>query len=518
MKNDMRALLAFATAVTLTAGGFTAAAGAAAAEVPTTVAQAPAEPAAEAAESSESPAPTETPAQPETEEAPPAAPGTVADVPVPGSPLADAGSSDPAESQPTGAAALALDPAPAAPVIEAPGSDFVSVDAAGGAVGTRVPLTVGGAALPGARVEVTFVRDETDSASQAPVTTTADAEGGWAVTVLLESGDWLYAASQQVVDPAGVVLSERSAASTALGVRLVAVTAPAPTLDGPASGAVFAAVPGASSPFDGPAARVPVSGTGTPGAVVRFILVGTEVVDYDGAVVVGADGSWATTVPAPVGAFRVSALQDHLDEGGLIRQSSPSVQGAPFTVVEASALPAPVVSSPTSGAVFDTDAPGFDGYVGVVAEGTGVPGAVLLPFIGTAAELEDYRARNARGEIVPSDYPIVVDSSGHWKIAGAYLPGSYLFTVVQYDPQFATPVSSVEAPVVQLTVRAPRVGPVVVPAANDTSLVPRAARPAPRNVLAHTGADHAGDAALAGLALLVLGSAAALLGRRRRRA
>jgi len=445
-------------------------------------------------------------------------PGPVAADPVPSSPPADAGvpDADPADSE---LAAAALEPTPAAPVIEAPGSQFVSVDAAGGAVGTRVPFTFGGTAVAGALVEATFLRGRTDTAAQGPVTTIAGTDGRWSVNVVLESGDWEYAATQQLVDADGVAVSEQSPWGGVFGVRLSAVTAPAPTLDGPAAGAVFAAVPGAATPYDRPAARVPVSGTGTPGAVVRFELDGSELLQYDGGLIVGPDGSWATTVPAPSGTYRVAALQDYVDgTDGHVSQSSPGVVGEEFTVVEAAALPAPVVTSPVSGAVFDTLAPETDGYVSSVFEGTGVPGAILMPFVGTAAELEDFRARNAAGEILPYDGPIVVDESGRWKIYGANLPGTYLFTVVQYDPRFSAPVFSAEAPVVEFTVRAPGAAPTIVPSASGTSLVPSALRPATPSALAYTGADTAGDAALAGLALLVLGSAATLIGRRRRRA
>lgn len=534
MKNDKKALLAFATALTLTAGGFTAAAGAAAAEAPTTVAQAAdgavgagagthadadADAAdADAADAAPQPAPASDAdrSTPDEAPAPGAGTGTSAEAPAAGSVPVSA--TVPAvEGE---AAAPALDPAPASPVVEAPETDLVGVDAAGGAVGTRVPLAVDGAALPGALVQVTFTRDEADGVVQAPVTTTADAGGDWSVGVVLESGAWSWVADQQVVDPAGVPLSERSAPSAPRGVRLVAVTAPAPSLDGPAAGALFGAVSGVSGPVEGPAARVPVSGTGTPGAAVRFALSGTQVVDYDGSVPVEADGSWATTVWVPVGVFRVSALQQHVGADGGVRQSSAVTVGEEFTVVETAALPAPVVTSPVSGAVFDTPAPETDGYVGTVFEGTGVPGAVLLPFVGTALELEDFRALVAEGAPLPLpvESPIVIDPSGRWKIYGANLPGTYLFTVTQYDPRFSAAVFSPEAPVVEYIVRAPGAAPTIVSAASGTPLVPSAVRPAAPSALAYTGADHAGDAAIAGLALLVLGSAAALIGRRRRRA
>ncbi|TWX37297.1 hypothetical protein ES689_11655 [Frigoribacterium sp. ACAM 257] len=525
MKNDMRALLAFATAVTLTAGGFTAAAGAAAAEVPTTAEQASAAPV------TESPAPSAAPVQPVTEEESPTegAPGPevpaestgpITDAPVPSAPPVGAEAVEPAEAEPTDtAAAAAVEPAPASPTIQTPADDFISVDTAGGAVGTRVPVAVGGTAVAGAVVEVTFRRGERDGATQAPVSTTVGDDGTWSVAVVLESGDWSFAATQQLVDVDGVPVSDRSAPTPDRTVRLSAQTAPAPTLAGPAAGAVYAAVPGAPSPHDRPAARVPVSGTGTPGAVVRFLLDGTEVLEYDGGLLVGPDGSWATTVPAPAGTYRVAALQDYVDgRNGYVSQSSPSVVGEEFTVVEAATLPAPVVTSPVSGAVFDTLAPETDGYVTVTAEGTGVPGAILLPFVGTAAELEDFRARNAAGEILPYDYPIVVDESGRWQISGMNLPGTYFFTAVQYDPRFSAPVFSAEAPVVEFTVRAPGAAPTNVPAASGTSLVPSAVRPPAPSALAYTGADHGGDAALAGLALLALGSVATLIGRRRRRA
>jgi LPXTG-motif cell wall-anchored protein len=519
MKNTVSAAVALPTAIVIALGGLLMTAPAANAEAAPTeqveqveeveqIAPTPTLPSVspESTLPSVSPEPTAPSVSPE-----PALPSVS---PEPTPPSASPEPTPPSEA--SDAAVSALAPAPASPVVGAPGTDFVSVDAAGGAVGTRVPLTVGGTGTAGALVAVSFRREERDAAAQVPLGTRVGQDGTWSVDVVLESGDWSYSATQQLVDADGVPVSEVSAPTPEQRVRMWALTAPAPSIVGPAAGTVFGAAAGATSPWGRPAARVPVSGTGTPGAVVRIGLDGTELIDYDGGQRVRADGSWSATVSVPIGTYRLFAVQDYLDEAVYVSRSSPSAVGEEFTVTESAVLPAPVVTTPTAGAVFDTPASETAGYLTVTAEGTGVPGAVVIPFIGTAAELEEFRARNARGELLPYDGPIVVDASGRWRISGFSLPGDYLFTAVQYDSESSVPVISAEAPVVEFAVRAPVALPTIVPVVNDTAILPSAARPADRDTLAHTGSDSTGDAALAGLALLGLGTAAALVGRRRR--
>ncbi len=407
--------------------------------------------------------------------------------------------------------------APEAPVVESPAPDaFVSVSTAEGARGSTLPVTVAGTAAPSAVVTITFERLEADGASADPVTVGTDDAGRWTATTRLASGDWSVTTTQHLVDPAGERASEDSPASTPVEFRAVAVTLPAPTLDGPATGDRFAAVGGGE-------AAVTVTGGGEPGARVRLAAVaadGTDV-DYDGSVPVDEAGRWTATVRVPVGTWTLGAIQDVVVDAVTTR-TSPNALGGTFVVEARDRLAAPVVLSPRAGDRFEQASDLAPGYVDTVFEGTGEPGAFLLPFSGTRAEVDDFLAVVATEPIPGYDFPIVVGADGTWKIYGAELPGDYLFTAVQYDPAFTAPVVSAGADTVAYSVGAPAevpagtggpgVTPVVV--ATGSGLPVRAVTNA--TGLAYTGASESAPwAGLAGLVLVGLGAATVLVTRRR---
>ena len=407
--------------------------------------------------------------------------------------------------------------APAAPVVESPAPDaFVSVSTSEGAQGSTLPVTVAGTAAPSAVVTITFERLEVDGASAGPVTVATDATGRWTSTTRLASGDWSVVTTQHLVDPAGERASEDSPASTPVEFRAVAVTLPAPTLDGPVTGDRFASVGGAE-------AAVTVTGGGEPGASVRLAAVaadGTDL-DYDGSVPVDGAGRWSATVRVPVGTWELGAIQDLVVDAVTVR-TSPNVVSGTFVVEARDRLAAPVVLSPREGHRFEQASDVTPGYVDTVFEGTGEPGAVLVPFSGTRAEVDQFLATVGDTPLPPYDFPIVVGEDGTWAIYGSQLPGDYVFTAVQYDPAFTVPVFSAGADTVGYSVGAPTAVPADAggPGATPVVTVPGSGLPvrAATNAtaLAYTGTSETTPwAGLAGLVLVGLGAATVLVTRRR---
>lgn len=188
--------------------------------------------------------------------------------------------------------------------------------------------------------------------------------------------------------------------------------------------------------------------------------------------------------------------------------------------------PAPTITAPvgptvTADASSWPDAP--EGWGEVTFRGTGVAGSE----IDIDLERTDGGDPNGHGHS-----PIVVQPDGTWAyvdllqadagwrvsvrqfVDGVEYISSLPSARVSRDFRLVSPVGAPVTPVAPL----PPVETVVVPVPVVASPVTASAvRPASRPALAQTGVDHAGDAALAGLGLLVLGTAAALLGRRRRR-
>ncbi|KQO47395.1 MULTISPECIES: LPXTG cell wall anchor domain-containing protein [unclassified Frigoribacterium] len=407
--------------------------------------------------------------------------------------------------------------APGTPVVESPAPDaYVSVSTAGGAEGATLPVTVSGTGAVGAVVTITFERLEADGASAGPATVGTDDSGRWTATTRLASGDWSVTTTQHLVDPAGERVSEDSPASAPVEFRVVAVTLPAPTIDGPATGDRFASVGGEE-------AAVTVTGGGEPGARVRLAAAaedGTDL-DYDGSTSVDDAGRWSATVRVPVGTWTLGAIQDVVVDA-VVTRTSPGVLGGTFVVEARDRLAAPVVLSPREGHRFEQSTDESPGYVDTVFEGTGEPGAILLPFSGTRAEVDDFLATVVTEPNPPYDFPIVIGEDGTWKIYGAQVPGDYLFTAVQYDAAFTVPVFSAGADTVGYSVGAratmptetgdPGVTPVVV--ATGSGLPIRAAKNT--TALASTGSSETTPwAGLAGMVLVGLGAATVLVTRRR---
>jgi len=193
-------------------------------------------------------------------------------------------------------------------------------------------------------------------------------------------------------------------------------------------------------------------------------------------------------------------------------------------VLDVPTSPAPTITAPVGPQVTArpsswVDAP--EGWGDVTFRGTGVAGS----------EIDIDLDRTDGGDAFGHGHdPIVVQADGTWEYVDLlqadagwrvsvrqYVPGvRYLASLpsARVSRDFRL-VAAAVAPVVPAAPVLP-VETVVVPAAAGSPVTAAAARPATPAALAQTGADHAGDAALAGLGLLVLGTAAAVVARRRR--
>ncbi len=212
------------------------------------------------------------------------------------------------------------------------------------------------------------------------VTTTADGDGAWAVTV------------EDVAEGAHTIVASQTVAGDTteapeVGFRVEAV-APV-TVTTPTDGQRF--------PTTGSTTSVPVSGTAEPGAAVR--------VDVDGrtaTTTAGDDGSWTVTVGGvPVGDHTVSVTQT---VGG--RTSDPVTTD--ITVVAADVTDI-TITSPEAGELIPADGFGDTGSFTVTGQAT--PGAAVTVTLSTG----QVRTTTADAE---GDWSVTFDRvpEGEWTI------------------------------------------------------------------------------------------------------
>ncbi|ROQ06982.1 MULTISPECIES: Ig-like domain-containing protein [unclassified Curtobacterium] len=206
-------------------------------------------------------------------------------------------------------------------------------------LGGRTDVRVVGTSAPNATVSVR-IDDGT------AVTTTADDDGDWAVTVPgVGTGPHTIAASQ-TVDGATTDAPE-------VGFRVTAATPV--TVTSPTDGQVV--------PTTGTTAPIPVSGTAEPGATIT--------VDIDGrtaTTTAGDDGSWTVTVGGvPAGEHTVSVTQT---VGG--RTSDPVTSAVTVVVAQPTDI---TITSPTPGQLIPANGPGDTGSFTVTGHAT--PGTTV---------------------------------------------------------------------------------------------------------------------------------------------
>lgn len=206
-------------------------------------------------------------------------------------------------------------------------------------VGDSTDVRVSGTAAPGAAVSVTI-----DGGTA--VTTTADDDGDWTVTVPGVGRGQHTVAATQTVD--GRTTAAPDVDFTVAAVAPLQVTSPV-------DGQVF--------PTRDDALDVPVSGTAEPGATVT--------VDVDGAAATttaGADGSWTVTVPdVSVGDHTVSVTQT---VGGVT--SAPVTSGISVVAAQDDDV---VITDPTPGRL--VEAAGLDDTASFPVSGTAAAGAAV---------------------------------------------------------------------------------------------------------------------------------------------
>ncbi|HEX8706332.1 MAG TPA: Ig-like domain-containing protein, partial [Myxococcaceae bacterium] len=210
---------------------------------------------------------------------------------------------------------------PAAPVVVAP---------ANGAVTSDNTPTYSGTAEPG--VTVTVIVDGVSVG-----TTTATGAGTWSLTPAAPLADGPHSVKATALDVAGNTSADSN--TNTFIVDTVAPTAPVVTT--PANGSVT----NDSTPT--------YSGTAEPGSTVTVIVDGVSV----GTTVATAGGSWSftPTAPLPDGSHTVRATAT--DAAG---NTSANSNTNTFTV-DTTPPPAPVVLSPSNGAVTSDNTPAYSG-------------------------------------------------------------------------------------------------------------------------------------------------------------
>ena len=217
-----------------------------------------------------------------------------------------------------------------------------------------------------------------------PVTTTANADGEWTVTVPdVGTGPHTIAASQTV---GGTTTNAPGVGFSVSAVAPVRITTP---------------TDGQVIPTTGPTASVPVSGTAEPNATIR--------VDVDGrtaTTTAGGDGSWTVTVGGvPVGPHTVSVTQT---VGG--------VTSAPVTsrVTVAAVQPTDVtITSPAPGQL-------------IPATGTGDTGSFTVTGHATPGALVTVRLSNGQVRTTTAD------ANGDWSVTFDRVPeGQWTITASQ---------------------------------------------------------------------------------------
>jgi hypothetical protein len=212
------------------------------------------------------------------------------------------------------------------------------------------------------------------------VTTTADTDGAWRVTVPgIGTGGHTIAATQTV--------GGRDGTAPEVGFSVVAATPV--TVSSPTDGQVF--------PVTGDSASVPVSGTAEPGASVTVELDGRTVIT-----VAGDDGSWTVTVDdVSPGAHTVSVTET---VGG--RTSDPATADVRVVVAQPTDV---VITSPTPGQLIATSGSGSTATFPVTGHAT--PGAAVRVRLSTG-QVRDTTA-DAEG-----DWSVVFDrvAEGEWTI------------------------------------------------------------------------------------------------------
>ena len=274
-------------------------------------------------------------------------------------------------------------------------------------IGGTTDVRVEGVSAPNAAISVRI-----DGGT--PVTTTADDDGAWAVTVpRVGTGTHTIVASQTV--------DGDTTAAPQVGISVAAATPVRVT--SPADGQVF--------PITGSTTSIPVSGTAEPGATVTVSVGGRTV-----STTAGDDGSWTATVGnVPPGTQTVAVTQT---VGG--RTSEPVTSSIRVVVAQPGDV---TITNPQPGQLFPADGTGDTGSFTVTGHAT--PGATVT-------------VRLSNGQVRVT----TADANGNWSVTFDRVPeGDWTITASQSvdgTTSEAQPVPIVVADVDPLAVTSPVAG------------------------------------------------------------
>ncbi|GGH90700.1 S1 family peptidase [Arthrobacter liuii] len=323
---------------------------------------------------------------------------------------------------------------------------------AGASITGRVPAAPASAVAAGSQVRITY-------SGRQPFDVPVDAAGNWSFTAPEAPGPFTFTAE--------TVNGFSRSGPVSLSIVIAPSFLPAPAITTPAN----EPLPGLKT----------IEGTGTPGATVT--LSG----DVAGSVLVGTDGRWSVSLPAPAPYGKVVATAV---------QSYPGLPDSPATTVVFSVTPPPpAVTSLTDGQHLKQDA------LPASIAGTGLNGADITVSIDgkPAAGTVGGGATGSRS-VGTGLAPLVLVAGGTWKVPfpAGLGAGPHTLSVTQTVDGVASGPADLT-----FTVDAP---PPVLPAGNITN-----------GALAATGSAGVMAAAAAAVAALAVGTLLMVLVRRRKR-
>ncbi|MGN8049872.1 choice-of-anchor G family protein [Curtobacterium sp. 22159] len=274
-------------------------------------------------------------------------------------------------------------------------------------LGGSTDVRVAGVAAPGAAISV-----RVDGGT--PVTTTANGDGTWAVTVpAVGTGSHTITASETV---AGTTTDAPAVGFSVAPAAPVRVTSP---------------TDGQVVPITGGTASIPVSGTAEPGATVSVDIAGRTA-----STTAGADGSWTVTVgDVPPGTRTVSVTET---VGGVT--SDPVTSSVRIVVAQPTDV---TITSPAPGQLIPATGTGDTGTFTVTGHAT--PGALVTVRLSTG------QVRTA-----------TADANGNWSVTFDRVPeGDWTIEASQSVNGTTTvsqPVAVVVAAVDPLAITSPTPG------------------------------------------------------------
>ncbi|RJS14508.1 hypothetical protein DRW03_34835 [Corallococcus sp. H22C18031201] len=312
---------------------------------------------------------------------------------------------------------------------QTPVPPVIALPAQGSAVPSKTP-TFSGSSEGNSIVSLSVIATGATTGGPYTGSTTANAGGAWTLSSLTPSTPLSEGGTYQVTATATDAAGHVSAASSPVLFRVDTLPPAAPVIIEPASNAFVKT----TTPL--------LRGTAEPGATIKATFPGALVI----TAMVNSTGDWALTAPAlSQGALTVTVIATDA-----AAHDSPPAQVL-FTV-DTQSPPAPVVTSPTSGALLNTGSPTFSGTaeadatVVIMKGGTGIGTATVssggtwtfiapLSF-GEGTQTLTFRTRDRAGnestdsslsfqvDTVAPPQPIVLAPSGYVTVTTPEIQGT----------------------------------------------------------------------------------------------